>query len=93
MNNTFTRGSQEQNTWGRRTVNELERQNGENNGSRIQRKKKEWNNKSSLRDLGDIIKCTNIQVTGVPGEEKKYAKIFEGTILRNLPTVGEKLDI
>ena len=92
MNSTFTRGNQEQNTWGR-TVNELGRQNGENNGSRIQRKKKEWNNKPSLRDLGDIIKCTNIQVTGVPGEEKKYEKIFEGTILKNLPNVGEELDI
>ena len=25
----------------------------------------------SLRDLGDNIKCTNIQIIGVPEEEKK----------------------
>ena len=34
----------------------------------------------SLRDLWDHIKCTNIQIIGVPEEEekkKKYEKIFE----------------
>ncbi len=33
----------------------------------------------SLRDLWDNIKHTNIQITGVPEEEKKegYEKIFE----------------
>ena len=42
----------------------------------------------SLRDLGDNIKCTNIQIIGVPEEEKKkeYEKIFEEAIVENSPT-------
>ena len=40
----------------------------------------------SLRDLWDNIKCTNIQIIGVPEEEKKkgYEKIFEEIIVENL---------
>ena len=37
----------------------------------------------SLRDLWDNIKCTNIQIIGVPEEEeekKGYEKIFEEII-------------
>ena len=39
--------------------------------------------KDSLRDLWDNIKCTNIQIIGVPEEEeekKGYEKIFEEII-------------
>ena len=42
----------------------------------------------SLRDLRDSIKCTNIQIIGVPEEEDKnkwYEKIFEETIVENFP--------
>ena len=42
----------------------------------------------SLRDLSDNIKCTNIQIIGVPeGEEKQkgYEKIFEEIIVENFP--------
>ena len=41
----------------------------------------------SLRDLWDNIKCTNIQIIGVPEEEKKkgYEKIFEEIIVENFP--------
>ena len=41
---------------------------------------------NSLRDLRDYIKCTNIQVMGVPEEEEKkkvYEKIFEEIIVEN----------
>ena len=41
-----------------------------------------------LRDLWDHIKCTNIQVIGVPEEEenkKVYEKIFEEIIVGNFP--------
>ena len=40
----------------------------------------------SLRDLWDNIKCTNIQIIGVPEEEEKkkgYEKIFEEIIVEN----------
>ena len=40
----------------------------------------------SIRDIWDNIKCTNIQIIGVPEEEEKkkgYEKIFEETIVEN----------
>ena len=47
---------------------------------------------NSLRDLWDNIKCTNIQIIGVPKEEeekKGYEKIFEEIIVENFPN-GER---
>ena len=46
----------------------------------------------SLRDLWDNIKCTNIQIIGVPEEEKKkgYEKIFEEIIVENFPNMDGK---
>ena len=43
----------------------------------------------SLRNLWDKIKCTNIQIIGVPEEEKKkgYEKIFEEIIVENFPNM------
>ena len=44
----------------------------------------------SLRDLWDNIKCTNIQIIGVPEEEeikKWYQKIFEEIIVENFPNM------
>ena len=47
----------------------------------------------SLRDLWDNIKHTNIQITGVPEEEKKkvYEKIFEEIIVENSLQMGEEI--
>ena len=48
----------------------------------------------SLRDLWDHIKCTNIQIIGVPEEEEKkrgYEKIFEETIVENFPNVEKEI--
>ena len=48
----------------------------------------------SLRDLWDSIKCTNIQITGVPeeGEKKKGTeKIFEEIIVENFPNMGNEI--
>ena len=47
----------------------------------------------SLRDLWDNIKCTNIQIIGVPEEEEKkkgYEKIFEEITVENVPTWKRK---
>ena len=47
---------------------------------------------NSLRDLWDNIKCTNIQIIGVPKEEeekKGYEKIVEEIIVENFPN-GER---
>ena len=50
----------------------------------------------SLRDLWDHIKCTNIQIIGVPEEEEKkkgYEKIFEETVLQdeNFSNMGKEI--
>ena len=47
-----------------------------------------------LRDLWDNIKCTSIQIIGVPeGEEKKKGteKIFEEMIVENFPNMGKEI--
>ena len=44
----------------------------------------------SLTDLWDKIKCTNIQIIGVPEEDKKkkrYENIFEEIIVENFPNM------
>ena len=48
----------------------------------------------SLRDLWDNIKCTNIQLIGLPEEEEKKKgteKIFEEIIVENFPNMGEEI--
>ena len=47
----------------------------------------------SLRDLWEHIKCTNIQIIGVPEEEEKkkgHEKIFEEIIVENFPKKKRK---
>ena len=50
----------------------------------------------SLRDPWDNIKCTNIQIIGVPEEEEKkkgYEKVFEEIIVENFPNIkNEKVN-
>ena len=48
----------------------------------------------SLRDVWDHIKCTNVQIIGVPEEEEKkkgYEKIFEEIIVENFPTMEKEI--
>ena len=47
----------------------------------------------SLRDIWENIKCTNIQIIGVPEEEEKkkgYKKIFEEIIIENFPNMEKE---
>ena len=47
--------------------------------------------KDSLRDLRGNIRCTNIQIIGVPEEKKKgYEEIFEGIRVENFPNVEKE---
>ena len=48
----------------------------------------------SLRELWDNIKCTNIQIIGVPEEEEKKKgteKIFEEIKVENFPNMGKEI--
>ena len=47
----------------------------------------------SPRDLRDNIKHANIQIIGVPEEEKKKGteKIFEEIIVENFPNMGKEI--
>ena len=48
----------------------------------------------SLRDFWDNIKCTNIQITGLPEEEeqkKGNEKIFEEIVVENFPNMGKEI--
>ena len=47
----------------------------------------------SLRDLWDNIKHTNIQIIGVPEEEKQKGseKIFEEIIVENFPNMRKEI--
>jgi len=47
----------------------------------------------SLRDLWNNIKHTNIQIIGIPEEEKKigYEKIFEEIIAENFPNMEKEI--
>ena len=59
--------------------------------NRVKRMKRTEN---GLRDLWDNIKCTNIQIIGVPEEEEKkkgYEKIFEEIIVENFPNMEKEI--
>ena len=59
--------------------------------SKIKRMKR---TEHSLRNLWDNIKCTNIQIIGVPEEEEKkkgYEKFFEEIILENFPNMVKEM--
>jgi len=47
----------------------------------------------SLSDLWDHIKCTNIQIIGIPEEEKKklFEKNFEEIIVENFPNMEKEI--
>ena len=51
-------------------------------------------NEDNLRDLWDNVKCCNIQIMGVPGEEdkkKEHEKILEEIIVENFPKMGKEI--
>ena len=61
----------------------------------IERKKEKGIKRSddNLRDLWDNVKCSNIQIIGVPEEDKKkdHEKILEEIIVENFPKMGKEI--
>ena len=50
-------------------------------------------NEDNLRDLWDNVKCPNIQIIGVPEEDKKkgHEKIREEIIVENFHKMGKEI--
>ena len=61
------------------------------NESERKKEKRIKRNEVNLRDLQENIKCSNIQIIGVPEEEKKkdHEKILEEIIVENFPKMGK----
>ena len=61
------------------------------------KKKNEFKeNEDNLRDRWDNVKCSNIQIIGVPEEEDKekdHEKILEVIIVENFPKMGKEIVI
>ena len=60
----------------------------QNKGKRMKR------NVDSLRDIWDSIKCNNMQIIGVPEDEKEQKvsqKIFKEIIVENFPNMGKEI--
>ena len=59
------------------------------------KKKNEFKeNEDNLRDRWDNVKCSNIQIIGVPEEEDKekdHEKILEEIIVENFPKLGKEI--
>ena len=54
--------------------------------------KKDKRNEDNLRDLWDNVKHPNIQIIGVPEEDKKkdHEKILQEIIVENFPKMGKE---
>ena len=63
------------------------------NESERKKEKQIKRNEDNLRDLQDNIKCPNIQIIGVPEEDKKkdHEKILEEIIVENFPKMGKEI--
>ena len=62
------------------------------NKTEREKKKRIQRNEDNLRDLWDNVKRPNIQIIGVPEEDKKkdHEKILEEIIVENFPKRGKK---
>ena len=75
-------------------ISELEDKIVEITATELNKEKRMKRIEDSLRDFGDNIKHTNIQIIGVPEEEKKKGteKILEEIIVENFPNMGKEID-
>ena len=52
-------------------------------------------NEERLRNLQDILKCSNIRIIGVPEgeeEEQKFENLFEQIMKENFPNLAKEID-
>ena len=63
------------------------------NDAESKKEKRIKRSEDNLRDLWDYVKCPNVQIIGVPEEDKKkgHEKIFEEIIVENFPKMGKEI--
>ena len=62
------------------------------NETKNKKEKQIKRNEDTLRDLQDNMKCSNIQIIGVPEDKKKdHEKILEEIIVENFPKMGKEI--
>ena len=75
-------------------ISEIENRMVEINESKRKKEKQIKRNEDKLRELQDNMKCSNIQIIGVPEEEDKkkdHEKILEEIIVENFPKMGKEI--
>ena len=75
-------------------ISEVEDRKTEINESERKKEKRIKRNEDKLRDLWDNVKCSNIQIIGVPEEadkKKDHEKILEEIIVENFPKMGKEI--
>ena len=74
-------------------ISEVEDRLVEINEAERKKEKRIKRNEDNLRDVWDNVKCPNIQIIGVPGEDKKkgHEKILEEIIVENVPKMGKEI--
>ena len=77
----------------RRTNNEMEDKMVNITAEEQNKEKRIKRIEDSFRDLWDNIKHTNIQLIGIPEEEKEKGseEIFEEIIVKNFPNMGKEI--
>ena len=76
-------------------INDLEHKEEKSIQSEQQKEKRIQKNEDRLRSLCDISKCTKIQITGVPEEEKEQEieNLLEKIMKENFPNLVKETDI
>ena len=75
-------------------ISEVEDKIVEINEAERKKEKRIKRNEDNLRDLWDNVKCPNIRIIGVPGEEDKkkgYEKILKDIIVEKFPKMGKEI--
>ena len=74
-------------------ISEIEDRMVEINETERKKEKRIKRNEDHLRDHWENVKCLNIQIIGVPEEDKKkgHEKILEEIIVENFPKMGKEI--
>ena len=74
-------------------ISEVEDRMVEINEAERKKEKRIKRNEDNFRDLWDNVKCPNIQIMGVPEEDKKKVqeKILDEIIVKNSPKMGKEI--